>query len=181
MLHHYYWLSCTEKQKRSDQVDWLCHHESRYSRCMLGMDLYAFGLWKLSTCLYNKYLYFFFLLVKEFNLARRLWIYSIMPQWVGLIDAVFSTLLLHTTPHPYHLSSAALQQVWLSSQTIRTVHITTHDRHKLSRAHRLTAYSYVPAVLPGWDIRKSCGPAQGFAQLLYNGSPLQCIYLFYFC
>lgn len=36
------------------------HHESRYSRCMLGMNLYAFGLWKLSMCLYNKYLYFFF-------------------------------------------------------------------------------------------------------------------------
>lgn len=84
----------------------------------------------------------------------RLWMYSIVPQWVGLIDVVFSTLLLHTTPHPYHLSSTAQQQQqqqqrWLSSQTIRTVHITAHDRHKLSRPHRLTADSNVPGVLPG--------------------------------
>lgn len=105
-------------------------------------------------CLNNKYLHiFFFLLGKEFILALRLQIYNIMPQWDGLIDAVFSTLLLHTTPHPYHLSSTAQQQVWLSSQTIRTVHITIHDRHKLSRPHCLTAYSYVPAVLPGCQLR----------------------------
>lgn len=84
-----------------------------------------------------------------------------------LIDVVFTTLLLHTTSHPYHLSSTAQQQVWLSSQTIRTVHITTHDRHKLSRAHQLIAYSDVPGALPGcqlasWDIEKGADPADGF-------------------
>ncbi len=91
------------------------------------------------------------LLGKELIPALRLWIYSITPQWVGLIDVVFATLL--HTPHPYHLSSTAQQQLWLSSQTIRTVHITAHDRHKLSRAHRLTAYSNVPGALPGCQLR----------------------------
>lgn len=101
------------------------------------------------------------LLGKELILGLRLWIYSIMPQWVGLIDVVFSTHLLHTTSHPYHLSSKAQQQVWRSSQTIRTIHITTHDRHKLSRAHWLTAYSNVPGVLPGCQLRyQQRGPAQ---------------------
>lgn len=83
-----------------------------------------------------------------------------------LMDVVFTTLLLHTS-HPYHRSSTAQQQVWLSSQTIRTVHITTHDRHKLSGAHQLIAYSDVPGALPGCqpasrDIKKGADPAHGF-------------------
>lgn len=101
-------------------------------------------LWQTSTL---------YLLGKEFLPALRPWICSITPQRVGLIDFVLSTLLLHTTSHPYHLSSTAQQQLWLSSQTIRTVHITTHDRHKLSGARRLTAYSNVPGALPGCQLR----------------------------
>lgn len=105
-------------------------------------------------CLNNKYLHNFVFTWQRIHSRSEAadTVYNIMPQWDGLIDAVFSTLLLHT-PHPYHLSSTAQQQVWLSSQTIRTVHITIHDRHKLSRSHCLTAYSYVPAVLPGCQLR----------------------------
>lgn len=73
---------------------------------------------------------------------------------VGLIDAVFTTLLLHITPHLYHLSSAEQQEFWPFSQTIRTADITTHDRHKLSTAPRHTACRHLPGALPGWCLRQ---------------------------
>ena len=115
-----------------------------------GTDPYVVALSKLPQWQIPAHLFY---LAKNSFLLWGCGYYSIKPQCVGLIDVVFSTLLLHTTPHPYHLSSTAQQQVWLSSQTIRTIHITTHDRHKLSRPHRPTAYSNVPGVLPGCQLR----------------------------
>ena len=51
----------------------------------------------------------------------------------ALCLSIVTHLYTHTqTPHPCLLSSTAQQQLWLSSQTIRTAHITTHDTHKLS-------------------------------------------------
>lgn len=76
------------------------------------------------------------LLGKELILTQRLWMYNIMSHSVGLIDVVFSAFLLHTKSHLYHLSSTAQRQVWPTSQTISNVHVSTHDRHKLSRARR---------------------------------------------
>lgn len=86
------------------------------------------------------------------GLSLCLWprLQGVEPQPAGLIDAVFYRLPRHTTPHPYQPSSTAQQQPpWLYSQAIRTAHITAHDSHKLSRDHRLTAYTYVPAGLAG--------------------------------
>lgn len=81
---------------------------------------------------------------------HRLWMYSTVPQWFDLRD-VSSALLLHTASHPYRGSSTPQQQqqVWLSSQTIRAVHITTHDRHKLFRVHWLATYNNIAGALPG--------------------------------
>lgn len=138
MHHHYYWLSCTKNGQPTK--GW----HNGHAHCWTAEVCQRASMTNSSTLI---------LLGKELIPALRLWVYSITPQWVGLLDVVFSTPLLHTTPHPYHFSSTAQQQLWLPSQTIRTVHITAHDRHKLSRACRLTAYSNVPGVLPGCQAR----------------------------
>lgn len=98
-----------------------------------------------SICLSDKILQAYFTL--------RVDMFNMIPQCVGLI-VVFSTLFLQTTSHPYHLSSTVQQQVWLFSQTIRTIHITTHDRHKLSRAQQ--PMCLVLCLADSQDIRKRC-------------------------
>lgn len=143
----------------------MCHCVSNYSNvcqdglvCCCTVEVVNVPLWQISLLI---------LLGKDLIPTLRLWMCSIMPQQVGLIDVVLSILLLHTTSHLYHLSSTAQQQVCLSSQTISTVHITTHDRHKLSRPLRLTAYSNVPwctAWLPVEISGKAADPAHRFVQ-----------------
>lgn len=130
----------------------MCHHASRYSKCMSGwtITLLYCGNCQCASMTNTSTLHFTWQRIDSRSETVDIQYYAT----VGWPDRC---CFLHTSPthttHPYHLSSTAQQQVWLSSQTIRTIHITTHDRHKLSRPHWLTAYSNVPGELPGCQLR----------------------------
>lgn len=84
-----------KKEKITNQVDSLCHHESHYCRCMLEIILCTFGLSKLSMCLNNKYLYtFFFLLGKEFHSRSE----AVDIQYYATVGWPDRCCFLHTSP-----------------------------------------------------------------------------------